>query len=401
MSAWTTVAIKDVARVVGGATPKSGTAEYWDGDIPWTTPKDLSNLDGKYLADTPRKITDAGLRNCSAELLPAQSVLFSSRAPIGHVAINTVPMATNQGFKSFIPGPLLDASFLFWWLKCHRAQLEMLGNGATFKEVSKAIVERIEIPLPPLAEQKLIATILDQADELRRKRQRTIDLLNHLGQAVFYDMFGDPSNNPKNWPLGTIGDLAASTQYGTSGKAGDVGSFPILRMGNLSFAGEISLKNMKYIDFPERDVEKYTVQNGDILFNRTNSPDLVGKTAVYYGNDPIGFAGYLIRLRVNELTVPEYVSAYLNSPFGKKMLRGMCKAIIGMANINAQELRSISIPIPPIELQRRYQAKVKGLRAAIDVPMSHQTLLQKLFESLQNRAFNGELSASHSKEDAA
>lgn len=207
MSAWPIVPIKNFARVVGGATPKSGTAEYWDGDIPWTTPKDLSDLDGKYLSDTPRKITAAGLKNCSSELLPPNSVLFSSRAPIGHVAINTVPIATNQGFKSFIPSPNLDASFLFWWLKCHRAQLELLGNGATFKEVSKAVVERIEIPLPPLDEQKRIAAILDQADELRRKRQRAIDRLNQLGQAIFQEMFGDPAENPFGFPAKPLGEI--------------------------------------------------------------------------------------------------------------------------------------------------------------------------------------------------
>jgi type I restriction enzyme S subunit len=111
MSGWPLVSIKDCAKVVGGSTPKTDIAEYWDGVIPWTTPKDLSDLQGKFLADTPRKITEAGLKSCSSELLPVNSVLFSSRAPIGHVAINSVPMATNQGFKSFIPGPKLDSLY--------------------------------------------------------------------------------------------------------------------------------------------------------------------------------------------------------------------------------------------------------------------------------------------------
>ena len=204
---WPIVPLKEYARIVGGATPKSEVDEYWNGDIPWTTPKDLSDLEGKFLRDTPRKITNLGLRNCSSELLPPNSVLFSSRAPIGHVAINTVPMATNQGFKSMVPGPKLDASFLYWWLKCHRSQLEQLGNGATFKEVSKAVVERIEIPLPPLEEQKRIAAILDQTDELRRKRQRALTRLNQLGQAIFDEMFGDPATNPKEFESKPLGDV--------------------------------------------------------------------------------------------------------------------------------------------------------------------------------------------------
>src|SRR6266851_9576711 len=152
---WERVRLDQCTRIVSGATPSTSVGEFWDGDICWTTPKDLSSLDGAYLNDTPRKLTEAGIRNCAAEVLPAGSVLFSSRAPIGHVAINRVPMATNQGFKSFIPkASKLDAGFLFWWLKCHRSYLEGLGNGATFKEVSKSVVARIEIQLPPLAEQR-------------------------------------------------------------------------------------------------------------------------------------------------------------------------------------------------------------------------------------------------------
>jgi type I restriction enzyme S subunit len=154
MTSWPSVPIKQCARVVGGATPKSGVRDFWDGDIAWVTPKDLADLDGKFIHDTPRKITQGGLNSCSAELLPPDSVLFSSHAPIGHVAINTRPMATNRGFKSFVPGEKLDPSFLYWWLKANRSQLEQLGNGATFEEVSKAVVERIEIRPTNLLEMK-------------------------------------------------------------------------------------------------------------------------------------------------------------------------------------------------------------------------------------------------------
>src|ERR1700730_6817789 len=207
MTSWPSVPIKQCARVVGGATPKSGVLGFWDGDIAWVTPKDLSDLDGKFIHDTPRKITQLGLKSCSAELLPADSVLFSSRAPIGHVAINTRPMATNQGFKSFVPGAKLDPSFLYWWLSANRSRLEHLGNGATFKEVSKAVVERIEIPLPSLAEQKRIAAILDQADELRRKRQLALKHIDSLTHSFFLDFFGNPLTNPKGWPKRSLADI--------------------------------------------------------------------------------------------------------------------------------------------------------------------------------------------------
>jgi len=207
MTSWPLVMIKNHARVVSGGTPKSSVPDFWGGDVAWVTPKDLADLDGKLIGDTPRKITRRGLKSCSAELLPPNSVLFSSRAPIGHVAVTTIPMATNQGFKSFVPSAELDATFLYWWLKTHRSQLEQLGNGATFKEVSKAVVERIQIPLPPLAEQQRIAAILDQADHLQRLRQRTIDRLKELGQAIFYEMFGDPATNPFGFEQRNLGDV--------------------------------------------------------------------------------------------------------------------------------------------------------------------------------------------------
>lgn len=325
---WPFVELKSVARVVGGATPKSGEESYWGGDVAWVTPRDLSNLDGKEISDTPRKLTAAGLKSCSSETLPVGSVLFSSRAPIGHVAMNTIPMATNQGFKSFIPGKCLEASYLYWWLRCHRARLEQLGNGATFKEVSKAVVERIRIPLPPLQEQRRIAAILDKADAVRRKRREALSRLADLGQAIFYEMFGDPATNPKHWPMGKIGDLLAEVKYGTATKANEAGlGIPILRMGNLTYDGRIDVSDLKHVELPAQDFEKYTTKRRDILFNRTNSKDLVGKTAVVSIDEPMAIAGYLVRSRVNAAGNPYYISAYLNSSHGKTVLKNMCKRL--------------------------------------------------------------------------
>ncbi len=208
MSGWPTVRLEDCTEIVSGATPSTLESAYWDGDICWATPKDLSELDGAYISDTPRKITRRGLQSCAATVLPSESVLLSSRAPIGHVAINTVPMATNQGFKSFVPNrERVYAKFLYHWLRRNRPYLESLGNGATFKEVSKAVVARIEIPLPPLPEQRRIAEILDRADALRAKRRAALARLDTLTQSIFLDMFGDLSTNPKAWPKGTLGEV--------------------------------------------------------------------------------------------------------------------------------------------------------------------------------------------------
>lgn len=147
--------LSDISEIVSGATPKTEIAEYWGDDICWITPRELTDLPDIFVSDTERKITQKGLRSCAASVLPANSVLFSSRAPIGHVAINSLPMATNQGFKSFVVKPdLVEPIYLYYWLKSRKKQLQALGVGATFKEVSKSIVSAIDISLPPISIQR-------------------------------------------------------------------------------------------------------------------------------------------------------------------------------------------------------------------------------------------------------
>ncbi len=205
---WPLVRLGDVCEIVSGATPSTSVSEYWDGEHYWATPKDLSDLRETYIEKTSRRITKRGLDSCAAAVLPINSVLFSSRAPIGLVAINRVPMATNQGFKSFVPRhSVLDSKFLFHLLKYSRPRIEAMGVGATFKEVSKSIVEKIQIPLPPLAEQQRIAALLDTADNLLRLRETAIEKLDQLAESVFIEMFGNDKPNNKNWSRTKLGSL--------------------------------------------------------------------------------------------------------------------------------------------------------------------------------------------------
>jgi len=139
-SSWRAVPLRECTEIVSGSTPSREIAEYWGGTIPWATPKDLSDLGGPILEDTPEYITEQGFKSCSTQLLPQGAVIFSSRAPIGLVAIAGKPMCTNQGFKSFIPGPEVHGKYLYYCLKEMVSQIQALGNGATFKEVSKAVI---------------------------------------------------------------------------------------------------------------------------------------------------------------------------------------------------------------------------------------------------------------------
>ncbi|MBU1310178.1 MAG: restriction endonuclease subunit S, partial [Gammaproteobacteria bacterium] len=248
------------------------------------------------------------------------------------------------------------------------------------------------IPLPPLAEQKRIAAILDKADAIRRKRQQAIQLADDFLRAVFLEMFGDPVTNPKGFPVGTIRELVETANYGSSAKASEeIADYPMLRMGNITYEGALDMTSLKYISLSETDKPKYLVSKSDLLFNRTNSKELVGKTTVYDLDEPAAFAGYLIRVRTNAAGNTYYLSAYLNSTHGKATLQNMCKSIVGMANINAQEMQNIPIMLPPIELQDKFseiviatKEKVKVLQCALNEQVG-------LFNVLSQRAFSGKL----------
>ena len=186
---WPVKPIGEVCDVVSGATPKTERPEFWDGGIPWATPKDLSDLDGWSLDHTTRTLTAEGLASCSAAMVPEGSVLLSSRAPIGLVAVAGVPMCTNQGFKNLVCGPNVDPWYLFGWCRIRKTYLQSLGRGTTFKEISKRIVESIELPVPPIQRQRRFRAVLMKLTSIDRMRirsaQRIADLFDVLLGRAF------------------------------------------------------------------------------------------------------------------------------------------------------------------------------------------------------------------------
>jgi len=259
------------------------------------------------------------------------------------------------------------------------------------QRVPAAFLGRFEIPLPPLSEQKRIADILDKADMIRRKREQELRHLAVMRRSIFLDVFGSPRANPKEWPVGTIRDLVTQVSYGTSVKSDVAGPTPILRMNNITADGLWDLAELKYTDVPTEQHDRFLVRRGDLLFNRTNSKELVGKSAVYDGPEPMAYAGYLIRVRANERATTEYIAGYLNSTHGNAVLRHMCKNIIGMANINAQELQDIRIAVPPFALQKEYGNILAALKNAAVKWEQGVAAANELFASLCQRAFLGEL----------
>lgn len=249
----------------------------------------------------------------------------------------------------------------------------------------------LSVPFPALSEQRRIAAILDKTDALRAKRREAMAQLDRLSQSIFVGFFGDPSTNPKRWPIVSIGDLLDSASYGTSEKSDTSGQFPVLRMNNITPSGDMDFTDLKYMNLDESEHERYLVRAGDVLFNRTNSAELVGKTAIFRQTEPMAYAGYLIRLRTKAGNDPEYLAAFMNTPYMKRILRNMCKSIIGMANINATEVQSIKIAKPPFELQVQFRQRIESLNKAKASHRAMQAELNGLRSALHYRAFRGEL----------
>ena len=209
--------IKDICTVVSGSTPKTNVDEYWDGNIKWITPAEL-NEDSFYLYDSVRHITELGKAKTGLSYMPQGTVILSSRAPIGKVAITGCEMCCNQGFKNLICSDAIFNEYLYYFLKSKTDYLNSLGRGATFKELSKSIVENIDIKVPALDKQKEIAGILGKVYELINLRKQQLSKLDELVKARFVELFGDPMTNSNGYVLKKYGDLFELNAGGTPSK---------------------------------------------------------------------------------------------------------------------------------------------------------------------------------------
>lgn len=394
---WPSVSLEQIACVSGGSTPKRNNETYWNGDVPWVTPSDLS-APGSPIVDileTAESITQEGLNSCSATLLPPATVLFSSRATIGKIGIAKIPLATNQGFANFTPGTDVKPRYLAYALRFFTPQITALAGSTTFKEVSRGAIRKFKIPLPSLSEQRRIIEILDQADALQRRRADADEKAQRILGALFLKMFGDPATNPLGWKVGTLADVITDTQYGISTKADtDESGTPILRMNNIDTYGRLNLLNLKYVNLDKQTRRKYMLVPGDILFNRTNSRELVGKTGLWQGELEAVPASYLIRIRVDhKRTLPEFVWAYMNTQYMKKILFDRARRAIGMANINAKEIRSFPLIIPELRLQHVFRNQISHIEKLVTISACARNAQDHVLSALMHRVFAGELTA--------
>lgn len=389
------VALRDVATIVRGVTYSADDAcdEPLDGFLPILRAGNIKEtlfLDGglvwvpEKLVKSDQVLVPGDIVMCtssgSADVVGKSAILENVRWRGSFGAFCAVIRAEREKcLPGYLRHLLAGRTFLRW---------ARLSLGANIKNIRKSELERYEFELPPLDQQRRVVAILNKVACICGKREHALRLVDDYLRALFLKMFGDPAKNPKKWRLGTIRDLVSSANYGTSKKAHETeGRLPMLRMNNITVSGRIDLTSLKYVDLDSSEESKYLATRGDLLFNRTNSKELVGKTAVYEGDELMAIAGYLVRVRTNESGSPYYLSAFLNSTYGKQLLKSMCKSIVGMANINAQELQNIEIMLPPRSLQDEYAEVVKRTRAMESRLNASLKNVEALHASLSQRFF--------------
>ncbi|MBU5637504.1 restriction endonuclease subunit S [Geomonas sp. Red69] len=399
-SNWTVVKLADIAMIQGGGTPSRTEPAYFGGELPWVTPTDLEPIGNITLLDAVAEtITIRGLQNSSAKVIPAGSVLFSSRASIGKIAVTDRDCATNQGFINLTPkADRVCPWFLAYLLAHHRTDLIQLAGKTTFLEIPRGKFKDFEIAIPPVSEQyRIVSRIkecLEKVEEIEGLAKILRHESNHLPQAFRFDLWEECVTS---YPMIKLGSIVTSAKNGLYKPREYHGSGTLLlRMFNINGA-DFDDARLERLQVTSKEAEDYSILNGDIIISRVNSRELVGKSAVVAGlMESAVFEAMLIRLRINAKLVRQDVLAWLmNSPQFLHDLRMRAKHAIGQSSINQQDLLESLLPLPPLTEQEKTAEKFSGLgggAAMLKEECATQSqATEGLREAILRKAFAGEL----------
>ena len=383
MAEWKTCTIADLGTVIGGATPSTKKEEnYEGGTIAWITPKDLAGFTGRYILRGERNITECGLNSCSAKMMPAHSVLFSSRAPIGYIAIAGQEMCTNQGFKSVVPNDNIDYMFLYYLLKYNKDKIEAMGSGTTFKEVSGSTMKEIEVTVPEsLDEHKKIEAVLSVLDQKIEENEAINENLEQQAQALYYHMFVE--NMSPKWDKGTLSDIADIT----------MGQSPSGSSYNEEGEGTIFFQGRAEFGFRFPSIRLYTTEPkrmacaNDILMS-VRAP--VGDLNVAHTNCCIGRGLSAIHSKTGQPSFVLYTMFAL-----KKQLNVFNGEGTVFGSINRNSLNNMPIVIPSPESITAFEETVAPIDDTISNNYDEICRLTQLRDSLLPKLMTGELDVSN------
>ncbi len=382
-------------KIVGGGTPSKSNPAYWDGDIPWASVKDIKEGEST-LECTEDLITEAGLKNSAANLIPAGTLIISTRMGLGRVVRTKIDTAINQDLKALFPKRELDADYLLLFLRSKAKELIEKGSGATVSGIKLEQLREIEIPVPPVAEQRRIVAKLEgqfaKIDEAARLRAESIEATDQLLPAALHEIFS--SAESKGWKEKSIDEIALEIKSGFAcGKSNGVDDGIVhLRTHNVDLSGELNMD--KVVRIPPRfvDTKVFSLRKDDIVFNNTNSRELVGKTIIIRDDLPYAFSNHLTRIRLNTgIVLPEWVLQMFQLYWRDKIFEKMCTKWIGQAGINQTTLKKIKIPLPPIAEQKKIVKKLDALsekvRALRELQLAQSADLKALKQSILHEAF--------------
>ncbi|MFZ3114609.1 MAG: restriction endonuclease subunit S [Syntrophales bacterium] len=368
---WQTKRLDEIGTIVSGATPYTSNRSFWDGEIVWVTPNDLSKLKTPYLCDSGKMITERGLNSCSAKLSPAGSLVISSRAPIGYVALPAVPFCTNQGCKTIKLKSGFHPEFAYYNVLFNIDKLKNLGEGTTFAEISKAALSTIELDFPTsLSEQAKIAEILSTVDRAIAQTEALIVKQQRIKTGLMQDIltrgidehgnlrsekthkFRDSSLGriPLEWKtvhLGNVSEISSGITLGKIYSGPETIELPYLRVANVQ-DGYLDLSFVNIIRIPKSNVEKYLLRVGDVLMNEGGDYDKLGRGSVWKGEiHNCLHQNHVFKVRPKSgILVSDYLAAVSSSPYGKAFFVLASKQSTNLASINSTQLKSFPVPLP-------------------------------------------------------
>ncbi len=380
--------IEEFCKTGSGGTPSRKNADvYFGGQVPWVKSGELRE---NIIMSTEESITEAALRESSAKIIPSGALLVAMYgATVGRVGILGIDAASNQAVCHIVPNKdIADTRYLFHMFRIQAPVWVSQGVGGAQPNITQNIIRKTAIPLPPLPEQKRIAAILDKADAIKRKRQESIRLLDDFRRATFLDMFGDPVTNPKGWPV-TVGDEILFLTSGSRGwakyyaESGDV----FVRIQNLK-SGRLDLSDIAYVNAPaSAESQRTLLYPGDVLLSITAD---LGRTAVVpTGIGKAHINQHLAILRFKNMN-PVFVSHQIASDGGQVQFGRLNKEGV-KAGLNFNDIKSILLTNPPLDLQRQFAAIVQTVEQQKATLQRHATESESLSASLQSRAFKGVL----------
>jgi len=389
------VPLSELCAFRHGGTPSKAVAEFWSGEIPWVSPKDMKT---STLCDASDHITEAAVTNSATSVVPPGTTLLVVRSGIlAHtfpVALVTGPVAFNQDIKAVVPKSAdVSAEYVYWFLRSKASDVVARGvkKGATVHSVQSGFIEGLQVPLLEHDTQQLVVDLLSRAEGIVRLRRQAQRKAAELIPALFVDMFGDPAMNSKGWPvfpLSAVSEVISGVAKGRDLSADESIELPYMRVANVK-DGRLELDEVKTIRIKKAEVDKLRIVPGDLLMTEGGDPDKLGRAALWRGEiDLCVHQNHIFKVRSNrDRLVPEFLRSFVGSAYGKAYFLSVAKKTTGIASINKTQLSAFPVLLPPVAAQEIFRRQVEAIERIGALQEAAATKAEATFRSLLASAF--------------